>query len=59
AMGSGSTGVACVNTGRRFTGIEKVPEYFDTALARIDGAGMVRNSADWQNIRENHKNLKE
>ncbi|HCX5322094.1 TPA: site-specific DNA-methyltransferase [Escherichia coli] len=43
-MGSGSTGVACVNTGRRFTGIEKVPEYFDTALARINGAWTVRVS---------------
>src|SRR5690606_24877347 len=27
-MGSGTTGVACVQTGRRFIGIEKEPKYF-------------------------------
>ena len=35
-MGSGSTGVACVNTGRKFIGIEKEPEYFDLAKKRIE-----------------------
>ncbi|HNX82387.1 MAG TPA: site-specific DNA-methyltransferase [Candidatus Omnitrophota bacterium] len=30
-MGSGSTGVACVNTGRDFIGIEKDAEYFEIA----------------------------
>jgi DNA modification methylase len=34
-MGSGTTGVACVNTGRRFIGIEKEPEYFAVAERRI------------------------
>ena len=34
-MGSGTTGVACVNTGRRFIGIEKSPEYFEVARKRI------------------------
>jgi site-specific DNA-methyltransferase (adenine-specific)/modification methylase len=34
-MGSGTTGVACVNTGRRFIGIEKEPKYFAIALKRI------------------------
>ncbi len=37
-MGSGTTGVACVNTGRKFIGIEKDPEYFDIACDRIEGA---------------------
>ena len=37
-MGSGSTGVACVNTGRDFIGIELEKEYFDIAERRINGA---------------------
>lgn len=34
-MGSGTTGVACVNTGRNFIGIEKDPTYFVIAEYRI------------------------
>jgi site-specific DNA-methyltransferase (adenine-specific) len=34
-MGSGSTGVAAVNTGRSFVGIERDPTYFDIAQKRI------------------------
>lgn len=34
-MGSGSTGVACRNTGRRFIGIEQGPSYFDIAVSRV------------------------
>ena len=34
-MGSGTTGVACVNTGRKFIGIEKDPGYFAIAERRI------------------------
>lgn len=34
-MGSGSTGVACVNTGRNFMGIELDEKYFDIAADRI------------------------
>ena len=37
-MGSGSTGVACANTGRRFIGIEKDQKYFDIASDRIADA---------------------
>lgn len=37
-MGSGSTGVACVNTGRSFIGIEKDDHYFDIAKERIGQA---------------------
>jgi site-specific DNA-methyltransferase (adenine-specific) len=35
-MGSGSTGVACANTDRKFIGIELDEEYFQIAKARID-----------------------
>lgn len=34
-MGSGSTGVACMNTGRKFIGIELEKKYFDIAKERI------------------------
>ena len=34
-MGSGSTGVACVNTGRDFIGIELDKNYFEVAKQRI------------------------
>ena len=37
-MGSASTGVACVNLGRKFIGIEKEPKYFDIAVKRIEDA---------------------
>lgn len=36
-MGSGSTGVACRNTNRRFIGMELDDEYFNTAKKRIEG----------------------
>jgi len=39
-MGSGSTGVACVNTGRRFIGVELDKGYFDIAKARIEAASL-------------------
>jgi site-specific DNA-methyltransferase (adenine-specific) len=34
-MGSGSTGVACVNTNRKFIGIEMNEKYFEIACSRI------------------------
>ncbi len=37
-MGSGSTGVACVNTGRRFIGMELDKQYFEIAEKRIQEA---------------------
>lgn len=38
--GSGTTGVACVKTGRNFIGIEKEPKYFEIAERRIKEAQM-------------------
>lgn len=44
-MGSGTTGVACVNTGRSFIGIERDEGYFEIASDRIFSArGVVKNS---------------
>ena len=37
-MGSGSTGVACVNTIRKFIGIERDENYFNIATKRIEEA---------------------
>jgi site-specific DNA-methyltransferase (adenine-specific)/modification methylase len=37
-MGSGTTGVACMNLGRSFIGIEREPKYFDIACRRIEQA---------------------
>jgi site-specific DNA-methyltransferase (adenine-specific) len=38
SMGSGTTGVACINTDRRFIGIERDPTYFAVAEKRIASA---------------------
>ena len=35
-MGSGTTGVACINLNRNFIGIELDDEYFEIAKRRID-----------------------
>ena len=37
-MGSGTTGVACAQSGRSFTGIERERKYFDIAVERISRA---------------------
>lgn len=37
-MGSGTTGVACAQLGRKFIGIEIEPKYFDIACKRIEAA---------------------
>lgn len=37
-MGSGTTGVACMNLGRKFIGIEREVKYFDIACRRIEDA---------------------
>lgn len=37
-MGSGTTGVACMQLGRQFVGIEIEPRYFDVACERIENA---------------------
>ena len=39
-MGSGTTGVACMNTGRKFIGIEMDADYFEIAKNRISTASV-------------------
>ena len=40
-MGSGSTGVACLNLNRNFIGIEKDTEYFNIAKKRLDDIALI------------------
>ena len=42
-MGSGTTGVACVNTNRNFIGIEKDENYFNIAVERITNTKYIKN----------------
>jgi site-specific DNA-methyltransferase (adenine-specific) len=42
-MGSGTTGMACVNTGREFIGIELDAEYFEIATSRIAAASPLES----------------
>jgi site-specific DNA-methyltransferase (adenine-specific) len=37
-MGSGTTGVACINTNRNFIGIEQEEKYFTIAKDRLEKA---------------------
>lgn len=41
-MGSGSTGVAAINTGRRFIGFELEKEFYDIAKRRIEQAEQLK-----------------
>ena len=45
-LGSGTTGKMAILEGRRFTGIEREPEYFDIARRRIEAAMARENSND-------------
>jgi len=42
-MGSGTTGVAAVQMGRKFIGIEREPKYFDIACKRIEDAQRIKD----------------
>lgn len=44
-MGSGTTGIACINTNRKFIGIEKNKNIFDGAAARISNHSLCNGTA--------------
>ncbi|WP_298167665.1 DNA methyltransferase [Novosphingobium sp.] len=48
-MGTGSTGVAAIRLGKRFTGIEHNPKHFATAVKRITVA-VDRRYPNWRNL---------
>ena len=39
-MGSGSTGVACINTNRNFIGMELDEKYFEIAKERLENTSL-------------------
>jgi site-specific DNA-methyltransferase (adenine-specific) len=43
AMGSGTTGVACMKTNRKFIGIELDENYFEQAKSRIENVLLEKN----------------
>lgn len=45
-MGSGTTGVACMNTNRKFIGIELDEKYFNVAKQRIEGS-LTQGEKQW------------
>ena len=44
-MGSGSTGIACINANRKFIGIELDPTYFEIAKKRLEEAEVKKHGA--------------
>ena len=48
-MGSGTTGVAAIQLGRKFIGIEREPKYFEIACKRIEQAYAQRSLFDGAN----------
>jgi site-specific DNA-methyltransferase (adenine-specific) len=56
-MGSGTTGVACANTGRRFIGIEREPKYFDIACRRLAALNETMQPVFHTEAHANHEAL--
>ena len=55
-MGSGTTGVACVNTNRNFIGIELNEKYFNIAKERIGSIpGREMKCSNYEEEKENDK----
>ena len=58
-MGSGTTGVACVQTGRHFIGIEKDPIYFDIATRRIEDTDPLFQAGEVMTVENMEKGREE
>ena len=46
-MGSGSTGVACLNTNRKFIGVEMEEKYFDIGIKRMQES-VIKGGIEWR-----------
>lgn len=53
-MGSGSTGVACVNTNRNFIGMELTEQYFNIAEERLEKAVEKKNEQKTEEEKRSH-----
>ena len=53
-MGSGTTGVASINLGKKFIGIEREQKYFDIACKRIE---QTERQGDLFMQKNNHEQL--
>lgn len=58
-MGSGTTGVACINTGRNFVGIELNRNYFEIAKNRIEDANKAMTDEAVQMVMRRLEALKD
>jgi DNA modification methylase len=56
-MGSGTTGVACMQLGRKFIGIEIEPKYFDIACERIENAQRQETLFDSASVKHEQMGL--
>ena len=56
-MGSGTTGVACAQLGRKFIGIEIEPRYFDIACRRIEDAYRQQPLIPHQPIQDDYEQV--
>lgn len=49
-MGSGTTGLACMGTGRHFIGCEILPEYFEMAIKRLQEGGCAPSKPGYEDL---------
>ena len=56
-MGSGTTGVAALQLGRSFIGIEKEQKYFDIACRRIEQAASQGQLFEPEQVQQHQESL--